>query len=126
MVDNVSNDTSRRKQRDCEGPAADDDTMITYTDGSGINEGIRAAAFNMSTSQISHQHLRRQTYFNVYRAELAEINLGITQRINHRSTYPNCHIFTDSQAACALIEKPKRQSGQAIIAAILNQINRQQ
>ena len=103
--------------------ATDDDTMIIFTDGSGIDEGIEAAAFNMSTSQISHQHLGRQTHFNVYGAELTAINLGITQWIDHCSTYPNCHIFTDSQAACASIEKPKRQSGQAIIAAILNQID---
>jgi ribonuclease HI len=103
--------------------AIDNDTMIIYTDGSGIDERIGAAAFNMSTSQISHQHLGRQTQFNVYGAELTAINLGITQWIDHRSAYPNCHIFTDSQAACASIEKPKRQSGQAIIAAILNQID---
>ena len=87
--------------------ATDNDTMIIFTDGSGIDKGIGAAAFNMNTSQVSHQHLGRQTHFNVYRAELTAINLGITQWIDYCSTYPNCHIFTNSQAAYASIEKPK-------------------
>ena len=95
-------------------------TINIYTDGSGINERIGAASYNKSFNQVLHQHLGHQTHYNVYGAELTAINLGISQLRNHRD---KSYIFTDSQTACASLQKPRRQSGQSIIAPILDQID---
>src|SRR5215470_5323893 len=38
--------------------------------------------------------------------------------------YSVCYIYTDSQAACMSITKPRRQSGQSIIISILDQIDK--
>ena len=58
---------------------AQHNTMVIYTDGSGINDQIGAAAFNKSLNQVLHQHLSRNIHYNVYSAELAAINLGLSQ-----------------------------------------------
>ena len=47
--------------------------MHIYTDGSGIDEQIGAATYNKTLNQMSHQHLRHQTKYNVYAAELTAI-----------------------------------------------------
>ena len=97
--------------------------MHIYTDGSGIDEQIGAAAYNKTLNQTSHQHLGCQTKYNVYAAELAAIQVGISQWARIRGLYPVCYIYTDSQAACMSIAKPRRQSGQSIIRNILDQID---
>ena len=97
--------------------------MHIYTDGSGINEQIGAAAYNKTLNKTSHQHLGHQTKYNVYAAELTAIQAGISQWARVRGLYPICYIYTDSQAACMSIAKPGRQSGQGIIMNILDQID---
>ena len=49
--------------------------------------------------------------------------LGVTQWLQKSGNAPTCHILTDNQATCASITKPKRQSGQTIIASNLDQID---
>ena len=99
------------------------DTLVVYTDGSGIDEKVGAAIYNHSTSEAVHQHLGAQAHYNVYAAELTAIHLAVTQWHTHAVDFPNCYIFTDSQAAGTSIQKPRRQSGQSIIAAILDHID---
>ena len=100
-----------------------DNTMTIYMDGSGIKELIGAAAYNKTVDETAHQHLRRSTQYNVYDAELIALKLGITLWQNHAHNFPQCYIFTDNQAVSTSIQKPQRQSGQHIIALILDRID---
>ena len=104
-------------------PHIPEDTMVIYTDGSGIDEQTGAAAYNKSLNQTTHQYLGRQEHYNVYGAELSAIDLGISQWRKRLDVFPNCHIFTDNQATCASVQKPGRQSGQSIIASTLDKID---
>ena len=45
-------------------------TASIYTDGSGIENKIGAAAYNYTTNEASHQHLGSQKQHNVYTGEL--------------------------------------------------------
>ena len=87
------------------------DMMVIYTDGSGINEQARAAAYNRSLDKTTHKHLGKQTQYNVYSMELTALDPGITQWQSGCDDFPNYHIYTDSQAAATSIQKPQRQSG---------------
>jgi len=98
-------------------------TMIIYTDGSGIKELIGGAAYNKTLNGTTHQHLGGSKQYNVYSAELTAIELGIEMWQNHTDNFPQCQIFTDSQTATSSIQKPQRQSGQSIIASILDRID---
>ena len=100
-----------------------DATMMTfYTDGSGIEGRIGAAAYNAVTKEASHQHLGSEMQFNVYTAELTAVQLAIKQLRNH-CEHRTCRIYIDSQAAIRAIDRPRRQSGQSIIRDILDSID---
>jgi RNase H len=49
--------------------------------------------------------------------------MGISQWTRVRGMHPRCYVYTDSQAACLAIKKLRCQSGQSIIAHILDQVN---
>ena len=100
----------------------DDTTMTIYTDGSGIENKIRAAAYNSSTNEVSHQYLGSETQFNVYTAELKALHLAVNQLRNH-DEYLTGRIYSDSQASVRAIDHPRRQSGQTIIKDILDNID---
>jgi len=57
----------------------------------------------------------------VYAGELEAIHMAVTHVKD--LTQMESHIFTDSQAAMKSLAKPKRQSGQAIIKRILDEID---
>jgi hypothetical protein len=52
-------------------------TIHIYTDGSGINGNISAAAYCSSTGQKERQYLGKDTTHNVNAADLETINLAI-------------------------------------------------
>jgi len=55
-----------------------DATVATiYTDGSGINKKIGAAAYAPTPEEVSHHHLGEETQFNVYTAEITAMQLAI-------------------------------------------------
>src|SRR5436190_22412716 len=55
-----------------------------YTDGSGIKGRIGAAIYNATINEIRHQHLGKDTQYNVFAAELAALQLAIeTLRDSH-------------------------------------------
>jgi hypothetical protein len=61
-----------------------DDTIATiYTDGSGINKKIGAAAFNQTDEEVSHHHLGGEMQFNVYTAEITAMQLALEIVWNH-------------------------------------------
>jgi ribonuclease HI len=97
--------------------------MTIYTDGSGIMEKIGAAAYNQTLNETAHQHLGKHSEYNVYSAELTALDLGAIMWQNHAHDYPQCYIFIDSQAACSSIQQPRRQSGQCILASILDRFD---
>ena len=101
----------------CERPKAL--TVAIYTDGSGIENKIGAAAYNSSANEVGHQHLGDVTQFNVYAAELTALHLAVQQIQNPHEGRVH-RIFTDSQAALRAIDHPRRQSGQMIIKDILD------
>ena len=57
--------------------ANDPSKLCIFTDGSGINGHIGAAAYTPQTSGSKHLYLRNDKQFNVYTAELSAIDLAI-------------------------------------------------
>jgi ribonuclease HI len=98
-------------------------TATIYTDGSGIESKIGAAAYNSMTNEVSHQYLGSEKQFNVYAAELTALHLAVKQLWNHGECRIG-RIYTDSQAGVKAIVHPRRQSGQTIIQEILNSIDK--
>ena len=84
---------------------------------------IGAAIYNQTLNQSEQQHLEHQSRYNLYAVELWAINMAISCWTRIRDLHSTYCIYTDSQAACASIRKLKHQSGQSILAEILNQIN---
>ena len=97
-------------------------TVTIYTDGSGIDKKIGAAAFNSTTGEVCHHHLGGETQFNVYTAEITALQLALERLWNHQAL-SRCRIYTDSQTAIKAIERPQRQSGQSIIKDLLDCID---
>ena len=102
------------------------DTCITtaciYTDGSGIDGNIGAAAVCPATATTHYQYLGKETSYNVYAAELCAIKLA-TDIVRDNPEYTKCVLYTDNQAAITAIVKPGQQSGQSIILSILDAID---
>jgi hypothetical protein len=59
-----------KKQHDEIQAYPDTTTMTIYTDGSGIENKIGAAAYITATNEACHQNLGSEAQFNVYTAEL--------------------------------------------------------
>jgi ribonuclease HI len=97
------------------------DIMTIYTDESGMDGKIGAAAHNATIKRTTCQYLGDEQRYNVYAAELTAVHIGITQW--EESTYLKCRIYTDSQATGTSICQPWRQSGQSIIRSIIDLID---
>ena len=94
-----------------------------YTDGSGIENNIGAAAYSPTTSASAHHYLGKADTANVYAAELTAIHLGINMAGKSHEQYDKCFIFVDNQSSIQAIDKPKQQSGQYIIRNILQSLD---
>ncbi len=92
-----------------------------YTDGSGIEGKIGAAA--CGGHRTGTQHLGNDKQFNVYAAELTAMNLAV-ELAEENVEHTTWHIFADSQAAIRGIQKPRKQSGQSIIKEFLDMTDR--
>ena len=101
---------------------SDPKTMVIYTDGSGINNGIGAGIYSPTTKKYQGQHLVTDKSTNVYAAELTAIDMAITHAKETAQHFNRCFIFTDSQATIMSIDQPKRQSGQYLLYRLLNHI----
>ena len=93
-----------------------------YTDGSGIENHIGAAAHSPTTSTSAHQYLGKADAANVYAAELTAIHLGINMAGKSHEQYDKCFIYVDNQSSIQAVDKPKQQSGQYIIRNILQSL----
>ena len=93
-------------------------TSTIYTDGSGITNKIGAAIHNATINKAYHQHLGKDTKYNVFSTKVTALVMIAEKLQEEQNTI--CHIYTDSQAAIKAINNPRRQSGQAIIKGFLD------
>ncbi|OQV11086.1 hypothetical protein CLAIMM_14983 [Cladophialophora immunda] len=97
-------------------------TIYIYTDGSGINGHVGAAAVILSTlSSISSRVLQKGTEYmgtdtqsTIYAAELKGILLALQiliTRTGPEYNDKNFIIFTDNQSALKTLQNPRNTSG---------------
>src|SRR5579859_2012914 len=98
------------------------DTICIYTDGSGIDSHIGAAAYSPTTSAVKRQYLGPETEYNVYVAEVVAFKLAANIVQESGNLYEKSVIYLDSQAAAKGLTKPNKQSGQQILISVLENI----
>ncbi|KAI3054683.1 hypothetical protein CBS147353_11406 [Aspergillus niger] len=91
--------------------------VTVYTDGSGINGKIGAAAVCARYQETRAAYMGDQSETTVYAAELQGIFLALIIIIRHRIS--RAVVFTDNQAALRAIQNPGRQSGQYLLEAVI-------
>jgi ribonuclease HI len=117
----ISSNKKEAKQRHDEA-VHDPNTICIYTDGSGIDGQIGAAAVCQTTSEsvTRKQYIGTESSHNVYAAELAAIKLAVDIVQAAPRTYDKCVIYTDSQPAIKATAKPGQQSGQSILTSVID------
>ncbi|RMZ90276.1 hypothetical protein DV736_g2490, partial [Chaetothyriales sp. CBS 134916] len=109
------------------------DITCIYTDGSGINGHVGAAAVILSTpNSISSPVLQRRTQYmgtdtqsTVYAAELKGILLALEILIaNPNPEHNSFTIFTDNQSALKTLRNPGNTSGQSILVELLQTLDK--
>lgn len=103
--------------------------VILYTDGSGIEGKIGAAAIVDLEDQNIHSQMGDDSTSTVYAAELRAIEMALAMVLE--STEPwseqaknGIVIFADSQAALKALRRPRMPSGQVYLAGCLDLIQR--
>ena len=80
--------------------------MHIYTDGSGINGHVGAAAYSPTTSDTQQQYLGPETTHNVFAGELTAMKLATDMVGRNKERYTYIVIYIDSQAAIKAVIKP--------------------
>jgi ribonuclease HI len=93
-----------------------------YTDGSGNQGNIGAAAYSPTTHLTTFKKLGKDTEFNVYAGELYGIILALRLCLNYLPTVTSLTIFIDNQAAISAFSNPFSQSGQTLLVEALDLI----
>ncbi len=99
------------------------DTVIVYTDGSGIAERIGAAATALYTGEERSACLGSSSEYTVYSGELVGLHLAL-DIVEGQNTIKKAIIYTDNQAAIKTLANPQSKSAQYIIQQIVKQYNR--
>jgi ribonuclease HI len=97
-------------------------TLRIYTDGSGIDGHVGAAAFCPNTMQTESQYLGSEEEHNVYTAETTAFELAANIANTSPPAFTKCVIYADSQAAIKGISNPNKQSGQGVLISAINKI----
>ena len=99
--------------------------LIVYTDGSGINGKIGAAAVIPSQNATFKAYLGSAHFFTVYSGELQGVAMALNSTTPVRNQLlQKLTIFTDNQSAIHSIAAPSAQSGQQILRFIVDAIDR--
>ena len=104
-------------------------SIFVYTDGSGIDDNIGAAAVSPLTQCTKMAHMGSSETSTVYAAELQGINLALqfadddAEKGNKRDRVV---IFTDNQAAIRSFQTPTGRSGAYIVAEAIPLIDKLQ
>jgi ribonuclease HI len=96
------------------------DLLIVYTDGSGINEKVGAAAVTLQ-GDTRQAYMGEDIESTVYAAELEGIRMAL--EITSRAEKDKGIIFSDSQAALKAIRNLGCSSGQYIVRQIVQCLN---
>jgi ribonuclease HI len=91
--------------------------VAVYTDGSGINGKVGAAAVCPQYLDARATYMGEQSETTVYAAELQGIFLALVIIIRHRIC--RAVVFTDNQAALRAIQNPGRRSGQYLVDVVI-------
>ena len=99
-----------------------DGLLPIYTDGSGINGKVGAAAVALQLDVVKQTFMGEENTSTVYAAELQGILMALEIAIGQLST--RVVIFTDNQAALKTIQNPGTPSGQYILIEIIQLLDR--
>ena len=72
--------------------------QYTYTDGSGVENKVGAAAYSPTMNTTSHQHLGSEKQYNVFTGEVTAVQLAV-EILRDDHDFRTCYIYSDSQAA---------------------------
>ena len=100
----------------------DENTLTIYTDGSGIEGHVGAAAYSPKTSQTRQQYLGSDEEHNIYSAEVTAFELAAGIALDSPLSYAKCVIYADSQSAIQGINNPNKQSGQRILISAIQKL----
>jgi len=100
----------------------DENTLTIYTDGSGIEGHVGAAAYSPKTSQTHQQYLESDEGHNIYSAEVTAFELAAGIALDSPLSYAKCVIYADSQSAIQGINNPNKQSGQRILISAIQKL----
>jgi ribonuclease HI len=102
---------------------------LIYTDGSGFEGHIGAAAVNIhdgDTVISDRKHLGTESQSTVYAAELSGIEMALARAIKDNKAIPTrareVILFSDSQAAIQAVTNPQRPSGQYVLGVIYDHV----
>ena len=96
--------------------------LCIYTDGSGIDGHVGAAAFCPNMSQTILQYLGSEEEHNVYSAEATAFELAVEIVQTNPPSFTKCVIYADSQVAIKGINNPNKQSGQGVLISAIRKI----
>ncbi|KAJ5766658.1 reverse transcriptase [Penicillium nucicola] len=109
--------------------ASNERPLIAYTDGSGIEGRVGAAAVIDLEDHVAYSQMGDDNTTTVYAAELRAIEMALDSVLN--STEPwiaqaknGLVIFADSQAALRALRRPRMPSGQIYLIGCLELIHR--
>lgn len=96
--------------------ASNERPLIIYTDGSGIEGRVGAAAVIDLEDHVAHSQMDDDNTTTVYAAELRGIEMALESVINSTETWTaqarnGLVIFADSQAALKALRRPRMPSG---------------
>lgn len=100
--------------------------LVLYTDGSGYQGDVGAAAVCPSRMVTQTHYLGSENTATVYGAELMGMSLAMQIVREHYTEWPEISrgvtVFSDSQAAIKALCRPRAVSGQSMLATVLKGI----
>jgi ribonuclease HI len=92
--------------------------IIAYTDGSGYQGMIGAAAILPGLGFVETACLGTEDISTIYAGELEEVKMALQETTRRGGEARKLTIFTNSEAAIRAVRRPTRPLGQVIIVAI--------